>query len=156
VFEWTTDQLGAQGSVCGGGRYDGLVEELGGKPTPGTGLAIGMERVVDLLNRQDLVGPEPSPEVYVTMMGEAAQRQGMRLSERLRDQGLLVQCNCGGGNLKSQLRRADKSGAKFALLLGEREREDKVVGVKDLRTHGAEQKQLAHDEIGDYLKRCLS
>ncbi len=156
VFEWTTDQLGAQGSVCGGGRYDGLVEELGGKPTSGTGFAIGMERLVDLLNQQDLVGPEPSPEVYVAILGEAAERQGMRLSEKLRDQGLSVQCNCGGGNLKSQLRRADKSGARFALLLGEQEREDQVASVKDLRTQGAEQQRIAYDEIGDYLKHNLS
>ncbi len=156
VFEWTTDQLGAQGSVCGGGRYDGLVEELGGKPTSGTGFAIGMERLVDLLNQQDLVGPEPSPEVYVAILGEAAERQGMRLSEKLRDQGLPVQCNCGGGNLKSQLRRADKSGARFALLLGEQEREDQVASVKDLRTQGAEQQRIAYDEIGDYLKHNLS
>lgn len=156
VFEWTTDQLGAQGSVCGGGRYDGLVEELGGKPTPGTGFAIGMERLVDLLNQQDLVGPEPRPLVYIAMLGEAAERQGLRLSEQLRDQGLSVQCNCGGGNLKSQLRRADKSGAKFALLLGEQEREGQVVSVKDLRTQGADQQQVAYDEVGDYLKRNLS
>ncbi|TDJ67286.1 MAG: histidine--tRNA ligase [Proteobacteria bacterium] len=155
VFEWTTDQLGAQGSVCGGGRYDGLVEELGGKPMPGTGFAIGMERLVDLLNQQDLVGPEPSPEVYVAILGEAAERQGMKLSERLRNQGLSVQCNCGGGNLKSQLRRADKSGARFALLFGEQEREDRVVSVKDLRTQGTEQQRIAYDEIGDYLKRNL-
>lgn len=155
VFEWTTDQLGAQGSVCGGGRYDGLVAELGGKPMPGIGFAIGMERLVDLLNQQDLVGPEPSPEVYVAILGQAAERQGMRLSERLRNQGLSVQCNCGGGNLKSQLKRADKSGARFALMLGEQEREDQVISVKDLRTQGTEQQRIAYDEIGDYLKRNL-
>jgi histidyl-tRNA synthetase len=156
VFEWTTDQLGSQGSVCGGGRYDGLVEELGGQSTPGTGFAVGMERLVDLLNQQNLVGPEPRPAVYVVMLGEVAERQGMRLSERLRDQGLSVQCNCGGGNLKSQLRRADKSGAKFALLLGEQEHEGQVVSVKDLRTRGADQQQVAYDGVGDYLKRHLS
>ena len=95
-------------------------------------------------------------EVYVAILGEAAERQGMRLSEKLRDQGLSVQCNCGGGNLKSQLRRADKSGARFALLLGEQEREDQVASVKDLRTQGAEQQRIAYDEIGDYLKHNLS
>lgn len=156
VFEWTTDQLGAQGSVCGGGRYDGLVEELGGKPTPGTGFAIGMERLVDLLNQQDLVDSQPCSDVYVAILGESAERQGMKLSERLRDQGLSVQCNCGGGNLKSQLKRADKSGARYALLFGEQERDHQVVSVKDLRSPGAEQRQIAYDEIGDYLRRHLS
>lgn len=155
VFEWTTDQLGAQGSVCGGGRYDGLIEELGGKPTPATGFALGMERLVDLLVQQDLVEAVPCPQVYVVTIGRAAERQGMSLAERLRDEGLRVQCNCSGGNLKSQLRRADRSGAKFALLLGEQENDRYVVSVKDLRT-GAEQKRIAQDEVGRYLKQHLA
>lgn len=156
VFEWTTDQLGAQGSVCGGGRYDILVKQLGGSPTPATGFALGLERLVDLLVKQRARSDmEVSPQVYVVLMGQAAEFQGMGLAEALRDRGMRVQCNCGGGNLTSQLRRADRSGARFALLLGENESARRVVSVKDLRAAAEQQEEIRQSEIGDYLSRHL-
>ncbi len=155
VFEWTTDQLGAQGSVCGGGRYDVLVEQLGGKPTPATGFALGMERLVELLIRQDLLAGGAPPQVYLALLGTAAEVRGMALAESLRDQGIRVQCNCGGGNLKTQLRRADRSGARYALLLGEQESARRAVSVKDLRAP-VQQMDVLEADIGDYLKRHLA
>ncbi len=156
VFEWTTDQLGAQGSVCGGGRYDILVEQLGGRATPATGFALGLERLVDLLVQQRKpCDTQTDPQVYVAVLDDAAERQAMGLAESLRDRGMRVQCNCGGGNLKSQLRRADRSGARFALLLGEQESARQVISVKDLRVV-VEQKEIQQCEIGDYLSKYLS
>jgi histidyl-tRNA synthetase len=154
VFEWTSEQLGAQATVCGGGRYDGLVEQLGGKPTPAIGFALGMERLVQLLIQQDLGAEIERPRVYVAVLGETVEVEGMALAERLRDCGITALCNCGGGNLKSQLRRADKGGARFALILGEEESRRQVVAVKDLR-RDTEQRQIPQAEIGIYLKQHL-
>lgn len=155
VFEWTTDRLGAQGTVCGGGRYDGLVEQLGGRPTPATGFALGLERLVDLLAQQGGATADTRPQVYVAILGETLALRGMALAERLRDQGIRVQCNCGGGTLKAQLKRADRSGARFALLLGEEESLHQNVSVKDLR-HDMAQQQIPQSESGEFLKRYLS
>ena len=155
VFEWTTDRLGAQGTVCGGGRYDGLVEQLGGRPTPATGFALGLERLVDLLAQQGGATADTRPQVYVAILGETLALRGMALAERLRDQGIRVQCNCGGGTLKAQLKRADRSGARFALLLGEDESLHQNVSVKDLR-HDMAQQQIPQSESGEFLKRHLS
>ncbi|MCZ6577127.1 MAG: histidine--tRNA ligase [Acidiferrobacterales bacterium] len=155
VFEWTTDRLGAQGTVCGGGRYDGLVEQLGGRPTPATGFALGLERLVDLLAQQGGATADTRPQVYVAILGETLALRGMALAERLRDQGIRVQCNCGGGTLKAQLKRADRSGARFALLLGEEESLHQNVSVKDLR-HDMAQQQIPQSESGEFLKRHLS
>ena len=155
VFEWTTDRLGAQGTVCGGGRYDGLVEQLGGRPTPATGFALGLERLVDLLAQQGGATADTRPQVYVAILGETLALRGMALAERLRDQGIRVQCNCGGGTLKAQLKRADRSGARFALLLGEDESLHQNVSVKDLR-HDVAQQQIPQSESGEFLKRHLS
>jgi histidyl-tRNA synthetase len=155
VFEWTTDRLGAQGTVCGGGRYDGLVEQLAGRPTPATGFALGLERLVDLLAQQGGATVETCPQVYVAILGETLALRGMALAECLRDQGIRVQCNCGGGTLKAQLKRADRSGARFALLLGEEESLHQSVCVKDLR-HDVAQQQIPQSESGEFLKRHLS
>lgn len=135
VFEWITDRLGAQGTVCAGGRYDGLVEQLGGRPTAAAGFAMGVERLVALLEESAAAPPPAAPFFYLAVVGEAAERQGIVWAEQLRDVcpaiGLLV--NCGGGGFKAQLKRADKSGAAFALVLGEEEIRDGRVGVKPLR-----------------------
>ncbi len=155
VFEWTSEELGAQGTVCGGGRYDRLVEQLGGKPTPAVGFALGLERLVQLLVQQGLVSEVEGPGVYVAVIGETVEAEGMALAERLRDDGITTLCHCGGGNLKSQLRRADKAGARFALILGEDESRKQVVAVKDLRRDTA-QRQVGQGEIGSYLKQHLA
>ncbi|WP_375055513.1 histidine--tRNA ligase [Zobellella sp. DQSA1] len=155
VFEWVTESLGAQGTVCGGGRYDGLVEQLGGQATPAVGFAMGMERLVLLLETLELVEPQPAlADVYVAAAGEGAQAAGFALSERLRDElpDLRVMSHCGGGNFKKQLKRADKSGASIALILGEEEIARGEVTVKYLRGQG-EQQTLALDEIMAKLKR---
>lgn len=133
VFEWTTDRLGAQSAVCAGGRYDGLVEQLGGKPTAAAGFAIGMERLAELLALQGDSHQAIRPHGYLILLGEAAEKQGLQLAENLRNVGLRIECNCGAGGLKAQLKRADRSGARHALLLGEDEVRNASVTVKDLR-----------------------
>jgi histidyl-tRNA synthetase len=135
VFEWVTDRLGAQGTVCAGGRYDGLVEQLGGRATPAAGFALGMERLVAMLEELALTAGARTPHLYLVLAGEAAERQGLVLAERLRDAwgGLRVLANCGGGSFKNQLKRADRSGAAFALILGDEEVAQGQVGIKPLR-----------------------
>lgn len=154
VFEWVTDKLGAQGTVCAGGRYDGLVEQLGGKPTPAVGFAMGLERLILLLETLELIPPEVfnTLDVYICPVGEGAAQAGLLLADRLRDEHswLRVQTHCGGGSFKSQMKRADKSGARFALLIGEEELKNSTVVVKDLRTD-AEQQTLTLDELTDWL-----
>ncbi|NRF50425.1 histidine--tRNA ligase, partial [Pseudomonas stutzeri] len=118
VFEWVTDRLGAQGTVCGGGRYDGLIELLGGKPAPAVGFAIGMERLLDLWEQSVPPTPTPECEVYVVHQGEAAQRLAARVGEQLRDAGLSVIVHAGSSGFKSQFKRADASGAGVAVILG--------------------------------------
>jgi histidyl-tRNA synthetase len=138
VFEWVTGALGAQGTVCAGGRYDGLVEQLGGRPTAAAGFALGMERLVELAAQQQIAGRNTTPHVYFSLLGEAALSRGLQLAESLRNQGLRVECNCGGGSLKSQMKRADRSGAAYALLLGETEVMAGLVSVKNLRADEAQ------------------
>ena len=143
VFEWITDDLGAQGTVCAGGRYDGLVSQLGGRDTPAVGFALGIERLVELLAAlEPLEGL--APDAYLVAVGERAQRDAPLIGERLRDlaPGLRLVTHCGGGSFKSQFKRADKSGARFALVLGEAELESGLIGVKPLRDQG-EQQQLS-------------
>jgi histidyl-tRNA synthetase len=144
VFEWTTDRLGAQSAVCAGGRYDGLVEQLGGKSTPAAGFAIGLERLAELLALQGGAPQAARPHAYLVLLGAEAELQGPRLAERLRDAGLRIECNCGGGGLKAQLKRADRSGARYALLLGEEELRHGTVTLKDLRD--GTQRTLPQDE----------
>lgn len=155
VFEWTTERLGAQGTVCGGGRYDGLVEQLGGRATPATGFAIGLERLVELVRQGPEAHRDSTLDAYLVVLGGAREStRALALAERLRDGGLRVECNCGGGSLKTQMRRADRSGARLALLLGEREAERGVVGVKDLRTEVAQQ-DVSEAELAGYLTQRL-
>lgn len=146
VFEWVTDRLGAQGTVCAGGRYDGLVAHLGGRATPAVGFAAGIERLVELV--RDVAGerlPEV-PHVYLALMGEEASREGLRIAEQLRDHvsGLRVLTHCGGGGLKAQMKRADKSGAHYALLVGDDEIQSGLLTLKSLR-EASDQQQLTLD-----------
>jgi histidyl-tRNA synthetase len=135
VFEWVTDALGAQDAVCSGGRYDGLIAQLGGEPTPAIGFAMGMERVVALLVQAANVPPAAAPEVYIVASGERAQREAICLAEQLRDAlpGRAVLLNLGGGNFKAQFRRADRSGAQLALILADAELDRGVAALKPLR-----------------------
>jgi histidyl-tRNA synthetase len=152
VFEWLTDRLGAQGAVCSGGRYDFLIEQLGGRPTPAIGWALGTERLVALLEDAGAPIPDARPEAYLVLVGEAAEREGIALSERLRDAlpGLRLEVNCGGGSFKSQFRRADRSGARLAIVLGEAEIAARRAGIKVLRD-GGEQYEVAWDELPERL-----
>jgi histidyl-tRNA synthetase len=140
VFEWVTDRLGAQGTVAGGGRYDGLFEQLGGKPTPACGFAIGIERIILLLQEAGATGAR-APLAYVVHDGDAAGRLAWRAGEMLRDAGCEVVVNAGGGSFKSQMKKADASGARYALLIGADEAAAEAVGVKPLREPG-EQKTV--------------
>ncbi len=142
VFEWTTDLLGAQSTVCAGGRYDGLVAQLGGAATPGIGWAMGQERIVMLLEKQALAVSPKRPHAYLVLVGERGEIEGFKLAERLRDAwpDLRLQVNLGGGSFKAQFKRADKSGAEFALVLGEDELARGTVALKALR------RELAQEE----------
>jgi len=148
VFEWITGDLGAQDAVCSGGRYDGLVAQLGGEPVPAIGWALGEERIVELMRLQGRAAGEPAVDVYLALAGEAAERAGLQLAERLRDAqpGLRIETNCGGGSFKSQLKRADRSGARVALILGDDELARGVATLKPLR-ETTEQRQVAFDEV---------
>lgn len=157
VFEWVTDKLGAQGTVCAGGRYDGLVAQLGGKATPGVGFAMGVERLVLLLETLELLPAElnRAADVYVCAFGEAAELAALTLVERLRDElpGLRLLLNTGGGSFKSQFKKADKSGARYALILGDDELAARVVGCKPLRDD-SEQQSVAWDALAEHLAAC--
>jgi histidyl-tRNA synthetase len=157
VFEWVTDQLGAQGTVCGGGRYDPLVEMFGGKPTPACGFAIGVERVLELMKA---AGEQYTPnqcDVYLVHQGEAAQMQAFVLGERLRDAGLDVVLHCAaanaGGSFKAQMKRADASGAGYAIIIGEDEVAKGAVAVKDLRAGDSanNQQTIPFEQAVEYL-----
>ncbi|WP_263260639.1 histidine--tRNA ligase [Pseudomonas entomophila] len=158
VFEWVTHKLGAQGTVCAGGRYDGLVEQMGGKPTAGVGFAMGIERLILLLETLEQV-PESlarQVDVYLCAIGDAAELAALKLSERLRTEmpSLRLQVNAGSGSFKSQFKKADKSGALFALVLGEDELAHEVVGFKPLRGQG-EQQEIAWTALADHLASAL-
>jgi histidyl-tRNA synthetase len=156
VFEWTTDALGSQSTVCAGGRYDGLVAQLGGASMPGIGWAMGQERIVMLLEKQALVAERQRPDVYLVLVGEAAQQPGCLLAEQLRDAWpqLKLQINLGGGNFKAQFKRADKSGAQLALVLGDDEAARGVVAVKMLRREAA-QEECPLGKISERLGQLL-
>lgn len=158
VFEWVTDALGAQGTVCAGGRYDGLVSQLGGKPTPAVGFAMGVERLVLLLEELQLVPQSVRQriDVYVIGMGDDNLANAMSVAEKLRhDAGLRVQLHCGGGGFKSQMKKADKSGADFAILIGDDERAASEVSLKPLRGNG-EQIRVTQDSLVSELKGKFS
>lgn len=156
VFEWVTNSLGSQGTVCAGGRYDGLVEQLGGRATPAVGFAMGLERLVLLVQA---VNPEfiasPVVNIYLVAAGAQTQSAAMTLAERLRDEmpGVKLMTNHGGGNFKKQFARADKWGARIALVLGESEVADGTVVVKDLRS--GEQTAVAQDSVAAHLRTLL-
>ncbi len=156
VFEWVTDALGSQGTICAGGRYDGLVTQLGGKPTPAIGFAMGMERVVALMQLNES-GYSPVIDAYVIAAGENASLQVQSLVESWRDQAphLRMMVHHGGGNFKSQFKKADKSGARFALVLGDDEVANQQVGIKFLREE-AEQLTLSWTQVTDWLQTALS
>ena len=156
VFEWVTDKLGAQGTVCAGGRFDGLVEQLGGKATPAIGFALGLERLIELLDIPEDVQRDNNLNAYLVLVGDEALSKGMPLSEKWRNEfpGLKLQVHCGGGSIKSQMKKADKSGAYIAFILGEDEIEKNVITVKFLREK-KEQEVIGLDEVSDYLKKII-
>jgi histidyl-tRNA synthetase len=152
VFEWITNALGAQGTVCAGGRYDGLVEQLGGRATPAVGFALGLERLLELAE----LDPPASTDVYLIAVGETAQGAASQIAEQVRDEfpGLRLLCHCGGGSFKSQFKRADRSGARVALVLGDDELNARRIGIKPLRGQG-EQVSVAIDALAEHLTEYL-
>ena len=156
VFEWITDQLGAQGTVCAGGRYDGLVEIQGGRPWPGVGFAMGQERLIELM-RQHAEPERQSPHAYLVMAGAETTARGLQLAERLRDEVplLRIQSNLSGGSFKAQFKRADRSGAALALVLGEDELASGTVTVKYLREDRS-QEQVDAERLGDWLQAWVT
>jgi len=157
VFEWVTTELGSQGTVCAGGRYDGLIEQLGGKPNHAVGFAMGMERLLALMESIELTIP-PSVDVYLIRAGEQAERVGMQLAETIRNEipGLKIQVNCGGGSFKSQFKKADKTGAEFALILGDDEVSRGEVAIKALRDAEIPQQTLSHIDLVAFLRDQFS
>ncbi len=151
VFEWVTDRLGAQGTVCAGGRYDGLVEQLGGKAAPACGFAMGIERLIALIKDAGGEPAAPAPDVYMVHQGEAASRLAFRVAEGLRDQGIAVLLHCGGGSFKSQMKKADGSGATFAVIIGDDEAATGEAQLKPLREEGAAQLKLKVDDLADAI-----
>ncbi len=158
VFEWVTDALGAQGTVCAGGRYDGLVEQLGGKPTPACGFALGVERLLALLQDADNLPQPEAPDVYLIHQGDAAGDLAIRVAESLRDTGLDVVYHCGGGSFKSQMKRADHSGAPLAVIIGDDEVAKGEVTVKAMRQKdwaeggaGDNQVRVALDDLAEHI-----
>jgi histidyl-tRNA synthetase len=157
VFEWVTDQLGSQGTVCGGGRYDPLIEMFGGKPTPACGFAMGVERLLELMKANGEQFVPNQCDVYIVHQGDAAQLQAFVVAERLRDAGLDVVLHCasasGGASFKSQMKRADASGAAFAVILGEDEIAKGVAAVKAMRSEDMQnnQAEVPFEQVAEYL-----
>ena len=154
VFEWITDRLGAQGTVCGGGRYDGLFAQVGGKPAPGAGFAMGVERLIALLRDHQAPATPQAPDVYLVHQGEAADRFAFAVAERLRDNGFSVIYHCGGGNFKSQMKRADASAARAAVIVGDDEAGAGEASVKLLRAE-REQMRVPLDRLPGTLTDLL-
>ena len=156
VFEWITDNLGAQGTVCAGGRYDSLVEQLGGKENYAVGFAMGMERLLLLLEQLDNLPIPRSVDVYMILVGQKAKNEGMQLAEKIRNQieGIKIQVNYGGGSFKSQFKKADKSGAEYAIILGDDEVSRGEVGLKPLRIDEAQQ-NLTQKELFGILTETI-
>ena len=158
VFEWVTTHLGAQGTVCAGGRYDGLVEQLGGKPCPGVGFAMGVERLVLLLDELGVVPDSVGQivDLYLVAVGDV-ETQALVLGENLRSDcpTIRLQTNCGGGSFKSQMKKADKSAASIALILGDDEAANKKIGVKFLR-EDRPQETVDQADLADYLMTIMT
>jgi histidyl-tRNA synthetase len=153
VFEWVTTRLGAQGTVCAGGRYDGLVEQIGGKPAPATGFAMGVERLLALLQEDGMALPKAQADVYVVHQGEMASRLASVVAEQLRDDRLRVLLHCGGGSFKSQMKKADASGAAVALVIGDDEAQADEVGVKPMQ--GGEQVRVSVRDLTATVNRII-
>jgi histidyl-tRNA synthetase len=151
VFEWVSDRLGAQGTVCAGGRYDGLIEQIGGKSAPACGFAMGVERALALLKTSGTSVLSAVPDVYVVHQGAVADRFAEQVAERMRDAGVTVVLHCGGGSFKSQMRKADASGARYAVIIGDDEAQAGEVTVKPLRD-AAQQVRTALGEALDLVK----
>ena len=152
VFEWVTDRIGAQGTVCAGGRYDGLFEQIGGKPAPACGWAIGIERLLALVDGAAF--ERPRPDAFIANLGVEAQRFAFRVAETLRDRGFSVVQHCGGGSFKSQMKRADASGAAVALIVGDDEAAAGEVSVKPLR-EAREQFRVSIDAVADAIAELI-
>jgi histidyl-tRNA synthetase len=157
VFEWISGELGAQNAVCGGGRYDGLVEDIGGAPAPATGFALGIERLIELLKAQNVPPPNIKPHAYLVAVGNSADRAALTLAEQIRDNvpDLRLVVDAGHGSFKAKLKRADRSNARFAIILGEDEVDGSTVGVKNLRAE-IPQTTMAQSELAAYLQTQLS
>jgi histidyl-tRNA synthetase len=158
VFEWVTDQLGARGTVCAGGRYDGLIGQLGGKPAPACGFAMGIERLLTLWQDQGHRHETPAPDAYLVHQGEAAGRFAFRVAEALRSAGFAIHLHCGGGSFKSQMKKADSSGAQIALVVGDDETAANAVSVKLLRSgfdQPAAQVLVSFDDLAEHLGDIL-
>ncbi len=155
VFEWITDQLGSQGTVCGGGRFDGLIEHFGGKDTPAIGFAMGLDRLVELL-KDNGTTVNSAPDIYLISMGDLATKQGLVLAEKIRDQipTARLLSNCGGGSYKAQFKRADKSGARYAIIIGEDETAAGTVSVKDLKE--GDQSTVKQTELAQLMSDYLA
>src|SRR3990172_8411216 len=154
VFEWITDRHGAQATVCGGGRYDGLFAQIGGRPAPGAGFAMGIERLIALMRNDSAIATGETPDVYLVHQGEAADRYAFTVAERLRDHGFSVTHHCGGGSFKSQMKRADGSGAPVAVIVGDDEANAREASVKPLR-EDRDQKRVPLDELPAVLTDTL-
>ena len=155
VFEWVSNDLGSQGTIAGGGRYDYLVEKLGGNKTPACGFAIGIERVILLLENLNKDNEKILPDIYVVNLGDSARIISFEISEKLRDEGFKVGLNMEGSSFKSQMKKADKSGAKIALIIGDNEVENKIIQVKLIRNEGL-QKAVNIDDIIPYIKEKIN
>ena len=156
VFEWTTDQLGAQATVCGGGRYDELISELGGQATPAIGCAIGLERLIELVDLLDQNQQNDPPKIYIVAVSAQAEGQGLILAEELRDTypNFSIEMNLGGGSFKQQFKRADKAGADIALIIGEDEIANNTVGIKSMQS-GDQQKSVTRKDLLDKINQFL-
>lgn len=154
VFEWVTDLLGAQGTICAGGRYDGLVEQIGGKTTTAVGFAIGLERLVELMMEQSLLFSEDKPHAYLVLVGDQATSVGAGIAEMIRGSvpGFRLITNLGGGSFKTQFKRADRSGARLALVIGDDEANSGMVTIKDLQGE-SEQQTVSVDDVAKILSR---
>lgn len=152
VFEWVTDKLGAQGTVCAGGRYDGLIELVGGKPAPACGFAMGIERLLALMQESDKKITQPMPDIYIVHEGGQVMDYARKCAESLRDEGLNVILHCGGGNFKSQMKKADAAGACYALIIGNDEVKAQAVTLKPLR-EPIEQASVKLSEVIQLIKK---
>lgn len=155
VFEWVTTRLGAQGTICAGGRFDGLIEQIGGKPAPACGFAMGIERLLALMQEDGIAFTPDALDVYLVHQGEQASRLASVVAEQMRDDGIKVALHCGGGSFKSQMKKADGSGARFAVIIGDEEAEAQQATLKPLRGT-AEQSRILLNELNNIIKPLKS